>query len=358
MQLFKLISHFVALVWRKVRQWLVLSGDLTPSIGQRLYQPILSSAEITDFAEQLAQASSKVSPNLKQSEALRQGEQTSQFMGAGLEYEESRPYQPGDEIRRINWRLMARTGKAYTKLFQEERQENWFILVDHRASMRFGTRKRLKATQAARVAGYYAWIAQQMGIPVATGRLAEGFEQSRIFEGKSLYSHVMEFVSKPCPPANNDSRIEPSLNDLLVSLTAQLQPGSRLILISDFHDVDQRTTEVLTALQSRVAIKAVWVKDIAETQLPAIEGLQLQSTVNQQVYAIADAEQRSNYQAWSIQYQTEIQHAMNQAAVGVYSVYAHESLAEMMLSLSVANKNNLFDKASQKVSENAGVSYG
>lgn len=351
MPLFKLIKSLVVPVWQTLRQRFM--SPIKP-LSQTVYQPILSSTEITDFAEQLAQASSKVSPNLKQSEALRQGEQTSQFMGAGLEYEESRAYQPGDEIRRINWRLMARTGKAYTKLFQEERQENWFILVDHRASMRFGTRKRLKATQAARVAGYYAWLAQQASIPVATGRLAEEFEQSRIFEGKSIYSHVMEFVSQPCPPALKNSQIEPSFNDVLVSLTAQLQPGSRLILISDLHDVNQETTEILTALQSRVAIKAVWVKDIAETQLPEIEGLQLQSMVNQQNYAIADAEQRLSYQAWSVQYQKQIQQAINQAAVGVYSLYAHESLSEMMLSLSLENKNNLFHKRAQ----NEQVNYG
>ncbi|WP_157832352.1 DUF58 domain-containing protein [Thiomicrorhabdus sp. Kp2] len=351
MPLFKLMKSLVVPVWQNIRQRFI--SPIKP-LSQTIYQPILSSTEITDFAEQLAQASSKVSPNLKQSEALRQGEQTSQFMGAGLEYEESRAYQPGDEIRRINWRLMARTGKAYTKLFQEERQENWFILVDHRASMRFGTRKRLKATQAARVAGYYAWLAQQIGIPVATGRLAEEFEQSRIFEGKSIYSHVMEFVSQPCPPSLKISQIEPSFNDVLVSLTAQLQPGSRLILISDFHDVNQETTEILTALQSRVAIKAVWVEDIAETQLPEIEGLQLQSMVNQQTYAIADAEQRLSYQAWSVQYQTHIQQAINQAAVGVYSLYAHEPLSEMMLSLSLENKNNLFHKRAQ----NEQVNYG
>ncbi|MDX1351544.1 MAG: DUF58 domain-containing protein [Thiomicrorhabdus sp.] len=339
MALFKLITSLIKSFWHKTRQWFVSSSGLLSSINVTVYQPILSSPEITRFAEQLAQSSSKVSANLKQSEALRQGEQTSQFMGAGLEYEESRAYQPGDEIRRINWRLMARTGKAYTKLFQEERQENWFILVDHRASMRFGTRKRLKATQAARVAGYFAWLAQQMNIPVACGRLAEGFVQSPIYEGKSIYSHVMEFISQPCPPIMNETQIEPSLNDVLISLTGQLQPGSRLIVISDFHDIDPRTTELLTALQSRVAIKAVCIQDIAETQLPDIEGLQLQSMVDQQVYAFADAEQRLNYQAWSVDYHNAIQQMLNQAAVGVYSVFAHEALSNMLLSLNVANKN-------------------
>jgi len=253
---------------------------------------------------------------------------------------------------------MARTGKAYTKLFQEEREENWFILVDHRASMRFGTRKRLKATQAVRVAGYFAWIAQQLSIPVAVGRLAEGLEQSPIFEGKSIYSQVMQLVCKPCPPVNQQqmtaSSAEPSFNDVLIKLTAQLSPGSRLILISDFDDVNQQTTEVLTALQARVSIEAIWIKDIAETQLPDIEGLQLQSMHNQQVYDIADESQRANYQAWSMQYQSKIQSNLNQAGVGTYSVYTDESTLKMMQSLQVENKNKLTVRgASQNASSDA-----
>ena len=339
MPLLKLILGLFNTFWRNFSQRLTLPSSQLANL------PILSMNEITAFAEELAQTNGKLAANNKQSEALRQGEQTSQFMGAGLEYEESRLYQPGDEIRRINWRLMARTGKAYTKLFQEERQENWFILVDHRASMRFGTRKRIKAAQAARVAGYYAWLAQQMSIPVAAGRLAEGLEQSPIFEGKSIYSQVMQLVCKPCPPVNQQqmktSPTEPSLNDVLIKLTAQLSPGSRLILISDFDDVDQQTTEVLTALQARVSIEAIWIKDIAETQLPDIEGLQLQSMHNQQVYDIADESQRANYQAWSMQYQSQIQLNLNQAGVGVYSVYTDESTLEMMHSLHAENKNKL-----------------
>jgi len=329
-----LITKWLTAVWQNV------FGRLSPVNMQTTTQPLLSVEEVAVLAEELAQFHGKLSPNLKQSQALRQGEQASQFMGAGLEYEESRIYQPGDEIRRINWRLMARTGKAYTKLFQEEREENWFILVDHRASMRFGTRKRLKATQAVRVAGYFAWIAQQTSVPVAVGRLAEGFEQSQIFEGKSIYSHVMQVLCEPCPPVSAP-QIEPSFNDVLIKLTTQLQPGSRLLLISDFDDVDAQTTEVLTALQDRVFIKAVWIKDIAEVQLPNIEGLQLQSMHSQQVYNITDAAQRQNYQAWSMQYQADIYQKLTQAGVEVYSVFADESISQITHSLHADNRNNL-----------------
>ena len=222
--------------------WLRSSGFLK-GVETRTAQnrPLLSEAEMVTLADELALITQRIIGNPKLSEALRQGEQSSPFMGAGLEYEESRPYEMGDEIRRINWRLMAKTGQVYTKLFQEERQESWVILVDHRQSMRFGTRVRLKATQAARVAGYFAWLAQQANIPVVGGRLAESLTLTPSFEGRGTYSHLMESFAVACPPLSAEEvRNEPHINDVLLALKQQIQPGSRLVLISDFHDINQK----------------------------------------------------------------------------------------------------------------------
>jgi len=330
MSLVRLLSQLNSSLWQVV-------GEKLPTEGRRnkVDAPILSAQEIMDYAKVLERTAAKMPANPHQSEALRQGEQSSRFMGSGMEYEESRPYQLGDEIRRINWRLMARTGQAYTKLYQEERQENWFILTDHRASMRFGTRKRLKATQAARVAGYYAWLAQQAGIPVSVGRLAEGFAHSPIFEGKSVYERIMQFVCQPCPPFKpQDSSTEPHINDVLLNLMLKLQPGTRLIILSDFHDVNQETTEVLTAMQDFLSIKAVWIQDTSESSLPNIDGLQLQSMVNDDIYDIANSEQRANYQAWVNDYQAALQHHLQAANVGVYALFANDSLQQINLTLS------------------------
>ncbi len=76
-----------------------------------------------------------------------------------MDYAESRVYQAGDDVRRMDWRLTARSGVAHTKLFQEEREGRLLILLDTNASMRFGTRTRFKSVQAARVAAMAAWYA-------------------------------------------------------------------------------------------------------------------------------------------------------------------------------------------------------
>lgn len=308
-------------VFHQLRQTLPLwlrSNGLLKGVKVRvaLHQPLLSEVEMVELADELALIAQRITANPKLSEALRQGEQSSPFMGAGLEYEESRPYEMGDEIRRINWRLMAKTGQVYTKLFQEERQESWVILVDHRQSMRFGTRVRLKATQAARVAGYFAWLAQQANIPVVGARLAESFTLTPSFEGRGTYSHLMESFAVACPPLSGEEvRNEPHINDVLLALKQQIQPGSRLILISDFHDINQKTTEILTALQQTAMLKAIVIKDRVEFELPNIEGLQLQSITNQQIHQLSSESQRASYQAWSKTYHQHLHHYLQQAGV-------------------------------------------
>ena len=80
-----------------------------------------------------------------------------------MDYAESRVYQPGDDVRRLDWRLTARSGELHTKLFQEEREGRLLILLDTHASMRFGTRVRFKSVQAARAAALAGWYAVRAG---------------------------------------------------------------------------------------------------------------------------------------------------------------------------------------------------
>ncbi|MDG6774185.1 DUF58 domain-containing protein [Thiomicrorhabdus sp. ZW0627] len=296
--------------------------------GKRVQQPLLSADQIHALAEEVSHMAVRLSRNPRQSEALRQGEQTSRFMGAGLEYEESRPYQLGDEIRRINWRLMARTGQAYTKLFQEERQENWFILVDQRQSMRFGTKTRLKAEQALRAAGYYLWMAQQSGIPVEGARLAEDLQATPTFEGRGTFEHLMEIFSQPCPP-QSQKRQEPNLNDVLLEVTQRIQPGSRVIIISDFHDVDSKTMTILTALQALARVKAVFIEDVAERELPSREGLRLQSVSTAEVFSLQGRQQAEEYRVWAESYFQTLENRLKQSGTVVTTLLAHEPLSKL-----------------------------
>lgn len=87
------------------------------------------------------------------------GSYASAFKGRGMEFEEVRPYQPGDDIRTIDWNVTARAGAPFVKLFREERELTLLLVVDVSASMRFGTVERFKSETAAEVAALLATTA-------------------------------------------------------------------------------------------------------------------------------------------------------------------------------------------------------
>ena len=102
-----------------------------------------------------------------------------------MEYSESRIYLPGDDLRSIDWRVTARTGRVHTKLFHEERDRPTLFVVDLGAHMRFGTRRAFKSVVAAEAASLLAWAAvtngdRVGGLVFADGRTAE----SRIKGGR------------------------------------------------------------------------------------------------------------------------------------------------------------------------------
>lgn len=82
--------------------------------------------------------------------------------GRGMEFSEVRAYLPGDDIRNIDWRITARMGKPYTKMFREERDRNVYIILDLDPAMYFGSQGQLKARFASLIAASCAWQAFDM----------------------------------------------------------------------------------------------------------------------------------------------------------------------------------------------------
>ncbi|MEL0036505.1 MAG: DUF58 domain-containing protein [Gammaproteobacteria bacterium] len=87
----------------------------------------------------------------------------SKFRGRGMDFDEARLYQPGDDIRNIDWRVTARTGKAHTKLFKEERERPVFILIDQSARLFFGSKVAFKSVIAARASALLVWACVNAG---------------------------------------------------------------------------------------------------------------------------------------------------------------------------------------------------
>jgi len=220
------------------------------------------------------------------------GDTRSIHRGYGLDYEESRPYQPGDEPRYMNWQLTARTGELYMKVFREERRPAVFVMVDRRETMRFGTRARLKVTQAARAATCIAFAAQYDRASVG-GVILDAVPQApqwiKETGGEQAAFDLIHAACAPCPPAfPSQAHLNPSMeNELdfsyaLNMLLATLIPGTILYLISDFIDLGEQHRARLMQLAAEHQVHAIHILDPAEQHLPKAGRVRFQTSDDNQ----------------------------------------------------------------------------
>ena len=213
------------------------------------------------------------------------GPNKSNFRGRGIDFEEVRSYQPGDDIRTIDWRVTARTGSAHTKLFREERERPVLVVADQRYSMFFGSSHCFKSVLAAQLASLLAWSALDSGDRIG-GLVFNGVEHRDIRPRRSrktalaLLSHLANYNAMLPLPATDNST---SFADMLANLRRIARPGSAIFLVSDFHGADHELArEHLFQLSQHTEITAVCCSDPLEGELPRSGR-----------YAVTDGEQRS-----------------------------------------------------------------
>lgn len=203
--------------------------------------------------------------------AMQAGDYQSAFKGRGMEYDESRLYQAGDDIRNIDWRVTARTGKAHTKLFQEERERPVHLWVDFRSPMFFATRGKFKAVIAAELAALFAWTAQRQGDRVGGIVFSETVHHElKPQRGKSavlrLIKHMVEHPGWQHPEINEDK--QQGLIHSLINLRRLVKPGSLVILLSDFRGFDEQCRSHLIRLRQHNEVVMVHIYDWLEAFLP------------------------------------------------------------------------------------------
>lgn len=250
------------------------------------------------------------------------GEHPSRFRGTGMDYEESRVYVPGDDLRHFNWRQFARTGQAYTRLFLDERRPAAFHVVDRRAGMRFGTRQRLKVTQAARATLLRAAAAHHQGMPVGGLLLnPEATPPARWIApdlGQALHA-LVEAARAPCPPIEGP---QIALGPLLRHLLVVLPHGSQLDLFSDFHDLSGDDRATLLALAQRHRVSAFLILDPAEHALPQAGHLSLRQTGGHQERDVdtADPRQRQAYRRAAQAHIARLTALFRQAGIALHAL--------------------------------------
>lgn len=202
---------------------------------------------------------------LKHSHALQHasGSQKSHRYGRGMDYAESRAYQPGDDIRRLDWRLTARSGKLHTKLFQEDHQGCLLILLDCHASMNFATRGRFKSVQAARAAALAAWQTSHLGEQVGLLSFGQGCQLVKPASGHKGALAICHALADAKP-----AKASTSLTQALGQLKRLGARPSRLLLISDGLNLSDEDLKRLAQLRRGSQLSLLGVADALELAAP------------------------------------------------------------------------------------------
>ena len=195
------------------------------------------------------------------------GSSTSAALGRGLDFSEVREYHGGDDVRLIDWKVTARTGRAHTKLFTEERERPFFIAIDLRPPMYFGTRVAFKSVVAARLCAIVAWAAAAQRDRV--GGLV--FNNNQLLEIKpQAGSRGVTRLLHQMVKLHNGSRREKyktePLSDALTRLDHSAHTGSSICLVSDFSHFDAGPHAANLLRHNHTA--AVQLFDPLEAELP------------------------------------------------------------------------------------------
>jgi len=218
------------------------------------------------------------------------GTYSSSFKGQGLAFREVRPYQPGDDVRSIDWNVSARMQDTFVKVFVEEREMTVMLVVDLSASERFGTRRAAKMRVASEVAALLAFSAirnnDRVGLIVATDKV------ERMVPPKKGEKHVMRVVREilgfeqpgPAPHGREyDDRGRMRLGaatNLKAALEALVRTSRRrsiAFVVSDFYDTGyERTLALASAKHDVVPVVLVDPRDaeIPDVGLATFEDLE------------------------------------------------------------------------------------
>ena len=282
--------------------------NITPAslfkADNKIQQPLLNNDEILDLL--LRVQNNKKSRSHQYDISFRKiGDARSIYRGHGMDYEESRLYQSGDDPRYMNWQLSARTGQQYMKVFREERQPGVFILIDRRNSMRFGTQQRLKITQAVRVAAIAAFSAQENNFSIGgviLGNEIEWFKENQ--NKQAVFDFIHKAASPSDPVVTQIKNKQPNIADVLRILNEILTTGSIVYLISDFSDLEESSQPPLLQLSSSHQVQAIQITDPAEQVLPIAGAISLKETTDNKYIDINSSSklEQGNYKARALDY--------------------------------------------------------
>lgn len=261
----------------------------------------------------------------KLSKDLLAGAYRSAFKGKGMEFEDVRVYQPGDEIRSIDWKVTARMNQPYVKNFREEREINITLVVDVSASTLFGSTPRLKSELIAEIAATIAFSAIKNNDKVGLILFSDKIEKYIL--PKKGVRHVLSIILELLvfTPKN----LKTDIGNVLDFIGNVSMKSGVYFLISDF--VSDDFTHQAALIAKKCDLIAIGLTDPQEIDLPQLPLTQLSGLENNNHYLVdfADAATRENYKTHATERIQNVKALMGKINAGFIDIrtdrpYLHE----------------------------------
>lgn len=229
---------------------------------------------IEELSQLRLQAGELTRRSRMRTQAAGGGTHQSRFRGRGIDFDEVRIYQAGDDVRNIDWRVTARTGTPHTKLFREERERPVYLVVDQSQSMFFGSQVAFKSAVAAKAAALLAWGAFANHDRVG-GCIFSDTESHLLKprEGKAgiqaFFRQLLDMNTALNSRNLTSGRSRSGFLRSLEGLNQVTRPGSLIIILSDFRSFDDIALQLLSLLTRHNDVLSLFIYDQMERHLPA-----------------------------------------------------------------------------------------
>jgi len=203
------------------------------------------------------------------SRAHQAGSFLSPFRGRGMEFVEARPYQAGDDIRHLDWRLTARIGKPHSKIFQEERERMVFLWVDLHPTMFFATRGAFKSVVGSHLAALIAWNGAKQGHRIG-GIITSPTHHTEVRPrqgAKGVLQFFRQLVAHPAWEAATPTTSSVT-EETFMRLRRVIKPGSLIFLLSDMRRLTSKNELQLRQLARNNDLVLCHIFDRMEKSLP------------------------------------------------------------------------------------------
>lgn len=249
------------------------------------------------------------------------GEYHSAFKGRGMAFSEVRQYQPGDDVRTIDWNVTARFNEPFVKVFEEERELTVMLVVDVSASKDFGTSKQFKKDLVTELCAVLSFSAIQNNDKIGLIFFSDCIE--KFIPPKKGKSHILRIIREliEFTPQHNSTNVAEALQ----YLTSAIKKRSIAFVISDFLDSNFETPLRIAAKKHDLV--AIRIFDEREATLPDVGLMRVRDAENGSTAWIdtANPETRARYRSWWTNHEMTLASAFARSGVDVVRIGTAES---------------------------------